>query len=185
MPMNKTSKMLQYVNYRMRVTIQDSRTLVGTFLAFDRHMNLVLADCEEFRKLKTKKGSGGFEEKEEKRTLGLVLLRGENVVSLQVEAPPQTSSKPTLPQGTGRGVPAGRGMGMPMPMPGLTGPVRGLGGPAPGSMQPSAAAPPMGMGMGMGVPPPGMGMGRGMPPLGMGMPPPGMGRGAPRGPPPM
>ena len=56
---NRQSKMLAFINYRVRVTIVDGRHIVGRFLAFDRHMNLVLADAEEFRRLKsvTKKRS--------------------------------------------------------------------------------------------------------------------------------
>jgi len=139
--MSRTSKMMQYVNWRMRVTINDKRTLVGTFMAFDKHLNIVLGDTEEYRKIKAKKGQ---EEKEEKRLLGLVLLRGENIVSMSAESPPAPKPKSALAAGRGGpgvGAPAGRGMpvaplgGAPK---GLAGPVRGVGGPAATQMMPQA-----------------------------------------------
>ena len=67
---------------------------MGTFLAFDKHLNLVLVDSEEYRSVRSKsKNSTGsssssraaiVEERVEKRTLGLIILRGENVVSVAV-----------------------------------------------------------------------------------------------------
>ncbi|KAI8617696.1 hypothetical protein BC830DRAFT_1112457 [Chytriomyces sp. MP71] len=140
------SRILALVNYRLRITINDGRTLVGQMLAFDKHMNLVLGDCEEHRR--TKDG------KTEKRVLGLVVLRGENVVSMSVEAPPPASaeSKPSANvasmAGPGLGRPAGRGLPM-APNAGLAGPVRGLGGPGAATMAPPVAygRPPMAAGM--------------------------------------
>lgn len=135
--------MLNYINYRMKITLKDSRCLVGTFMAFDKHMNLVLGDCEEFRTIKSKKGKvpGIAEEKVEKRMLGLVLLRGENIVSLTVEGPPPPATNlnvaqpgPGLGRAAGRGLPVAPSGGPPM---GLTAPMRGIGGPAPHMMQPT------------------------------------------------
>jgi len=83
--------MLGLINWRLKVTINDGRAFIGQMLAFDRHMNLVLADCEEFRRVRLKKKPGETEagpEQELKRSLGLVILRGETVVSLSVEGPP-------------------------------------------------------------------------------------------------
>ena len=109
MSISKTSKMLNFINYKLRVTIQDSRQLVGKFMAFDKHMNLVLGDCEEFRKVKSKKGEP---ERVDKRTLGLILLRGETVVSMQIEAPPPQQHRRGQAGlgGPGQARSAGRGM---------------------------------------------------------------------------
>lgn len=90
-PKSKGGKMLGLINWRLKVTLNDGRALVGQMLAFDRHMNLVLAECEEFRRVRPKKRPGETEAgpvSEIKRALGLVILRGETVVSLSVEGPP-------------------------------------------------------------------------------------------------
>ena len=190
MPVTRTSKMLAYVNYRMRVTIVDGRQIVGRFMAFDRHMNLVLSDAEEFRKLPPKKGLSE-EERQTRRVLGFVLLRGEEVVSLTVEGPPPSEDRrgaeQTAPAGPGSGRSAGRGLpggALNAAAPGLQGPVTGVGGPSAAHMRPQfAAAPAM---RPPGAPPPGSD--RGCPPPGSGpgcppreaCPPPGSGP-APRG----
>ena len=64
--------------------------------------------------------------------LGLVLVRGEVVVSLQVESPPKQKTAKTSSGGRGQVMQAGRGMavtGTTAAASGLTGAVQGIGGP--------------------------------------------------------
>ncbi len=94
-------------------------------------MNLVLADTEEFRRVKRKQskpaapGASGPStqtiETEEKRTLGLTIVRGAHIVSLSVESPPPADPSTRLGKsntgglatalaaGPGVARPAGRG----------------------------------------------------------------------------
>ncbi|SOV02686.1 related to small nuclear ribonucleoprotein associated protein b [Ustilago sp. UG-2017a] len=205
----KGGKMMSLINYRLRITLNDSRQIVGQLLAFDAHMNLVLADSQEYRKIKSRKakaraavaseaGNAAVQDEddeddvgasssapdatqEQKRTLGLLILRGENIVSMAIEAPPPADDRrqPTMQPGPGKGAPMGRGMGLAVP------PMAGAAPPMMARPMPYARPPPPGM-PGMPVPPPGMPVGPppgfrtpgfpgmpGGPPPGFSVPPPG------------
>ena len=125
----RTSKIGQLLNSRVKVTLQDGRVFIGQLLAHDKHLNFVLADCEEFRLLK--RTGGGTE----RRTLGMIVLRGEEVVSVSQEtgAPPRGGNKARIPASATAsnannssvgGIPP-PGMA-PMPPSGLAGPMPGM-----------------------------------------------------------
>lgn len=54
--------MISVLNSRIKLILLDGRSLIGQMIAFDRYMNLVLADTEEFRKIKIKTGDKGMQE---------------------------------------------------------------------------------------------------------------------------
>lgn len=131
-------------------------------------MNLVIADTEEFRRIKQRgKRSGppgstsaADTEVEEKRTLGLTIIRGAHVIGLSYEGPPPADPSarmgtsapgggPPATMSTGPGISKPIGRGAPI---GLTGPAVGVGGPAPGFPPGGFAPPPFG---GRGGPPTG------------------------------
>ena len=186
-------KLGSFINYRIRVVLDDGRAISGTFLAFDKHMNLCISDAEEFRTLKIKSlssaaatttadepSTGTVLSKQEKRALGFVLVRGECVVSLVVEGPPpRKDARKGLAgvRGTGVAHPTTRDSAQVVvasaaPMAGLSGPAKGVGVPSMASMAPSVGMPPMPPGMQIppGMPPmppmpPGMKLPPGMPPM--------------------
>lgn len=122
-------------------------------------MNLVLADTEEFRATKKSLAAASNDTsiasntiKEVKRAIGLIILRGETIVSVSVEAPPPsdhraqaatstpTNNNASAPQGTAR----------PITRAPLSGPVRTsaaapsafFGGSTPGAPPPGFHPPP-------------------------------------------
>lgn len=180
--MSARQKMLAFVNWKMRVTITDTREIVGIFMAFDKHMNIILGDAEEFRLVKDEKKKGA-PYVEERRLLGLVLMRGDAVVSIKPVSPPAPAPKYKPPPG---GAPAVAALpGTPGTLPGMIGMPGMPGGGPPMGPRPGMPiiCPPAGMpmrpppgGAQMMRPPPHMMFRPGGPPMmpGMGPPRPGM-----------
>lgn len=102
----KNTRLETLINFKVRVTTSNSSTFVGTLTSYDKFMNLVLTECEEFRiQKKSKKYLNEIKNeeidlskiKEQKRLLGLIILRGENIISVVAEAAPNMNTlKPQL-----------------------------------------------------------------------------------------
>ena len=92
--MSQKSKFWGLIDQRVRLTLGDQRVLVGVFIAFDKHLNVVLADTEEYRVIMPKKK--GDPEREIKRPLGLLIIRGDNIVSVSAEKSPHVGLERTM-----------------------------------------------------------------------------------------
>lgn len=103
----KKTKMSDLVDSRLKVMSIDGRFFVGTLLAFDKHMNLVLSECHESRLSRRQQALLRVPNSEppvyEKRSLGLVILRGEQVVSLSIESGPLSNARSRVAAGLQRG----------------------------------------------------------------------------------
>ncbi|CAD0197772.1 unnamed protein product [Chrysodeixis includens] len=81
------SKLRKWLNMNFRIEMTDGRVLIGVFLCTDRDANVILGACSEYLK-----GVDG--ETEEPRVLGLVMVPGRHIVSIQLDdtTPPQMYS---------------------------------------------------------------------------------------------
>ncbi|XP_037116718.1 N-alpha-acetyltransferase 38, NatC auxiliary subunit [Syngnathus acus] len=73
-------KLQGLLNKNMRIRMTDGRTLVGLFLCTDRDCNIILGSAQEFLKSKDTFSRG------EPRVLGLAMIPGHHVVSIEAEA---------------------------------------------------------------------------------------------------
>lgn len=91
-PASRGPTMMAYIGSTLHVTLGDARELTGRFVAFDKHMNVVLADVVESRRSTKAAATNGIFT----RKLGFVLLRGEHIVSVrtvkQPVAPPAAAA---------------------------------------------------------------------------------------------
>ncbi|KAG5266374.1 hypothetical protein AALO_G00231270 [Alosa alosa] len=73
-------KLESLLNKNMRIRMTDGRTLVGLFLCTDRDCNVILGSAQEFLKSTDSFSQG------EPRVLGLAMIPGHHVVSIEVES---------------------------------------------------------------------------------------------------
>ncbi|MGH0182142.1 UNVERIFIED_CONTAM: hypothetical protein FKN15_008517 [Acipenser sinensis] len=80
-------KLEDLLNKNMRIRMTDGRTLVGLFLCSDRDCNVILGSAQEFLK-----PTDSFSQAEP-RILGLAMIPGHHVVSIEVESDSLLSSQ--------------------------------------------------------------------------------------------
>ncbi|XP_028394206.1 N-alpha-acetyltransferase 38, NatC auxiliary subunit-like [Dendronephthya gigantea] len=67
-----------WLNKTLKVKISDGRRLIGSFLCTDQEMNIILGSCQEFV-------HGEDYENEDPRILGLAMIPGKHIVSLEID----------------------------------------------------------------------------------------------------
>ncbi|XP_072021388.1 N-alpha-acetyltransferase 38, NatC auxiliary subunit-like [Amphiura filiformis] len=72
-------KLESWLNQTMRIKMTDGRTLIGSFLCTDKDRNVILGSCEEYVQAQDSAV------KEEPRVLGLAMVPGHHIVSIQVD----------------------------------------------------------------------------------------------------
>ncbi|KFM60696.1 LSM domain-containing protein 1, partial [Stegodyphus mimosarum] len=69
-----------WLNKNMKIEMTDGRILIGIFLCTDRDRNVILGSCAEY--LQTEND----ESVEEPRVLGLAMVPGHHIVSIEVDS---------------------------------------------------------------------------------------------------
>ncbi|XP_056091905.1 N-alpha-acetyltransferase 38, NatC auxiliary subunit [Rhinichthys klamathensis goyatoka] len=79
-------KLDNLLNKSMRIRMTDGRTLVGLFLCTDRDCNVILGSAQEFLKSTGTQYTPDSFSQGEPRVLGLAMIPGHHVVSIEVES---------------------------------------------------------------------------------------------------
>ncbi|KAI5948939.1 SNRPB [Candida theae] len=122
LPITKKTKMSDLINNRLKIHTVDNRTYTGTLLSFDKHLNVVLADTEEARITKKSLTELRIQSQKRankklpitsasttplfpteipksskpdltRRHIGLIVLRGEQIVNFTIETGPSSDLK--------------------------------------------------------------------------------------------
>lgn len=80
--MDARETLKKWLGKNMRVHISDGRTLIGVFLCTDKQMNIILTTVQEYFHYSEEDCT------EEPRSLGLAMVPGRHIKSLQIDIPP-------------------------------------------------------------------------------------------------
>lgn len=70
-----------WLNRFMRIKMTDGRILIGAFVCTDRDRNIILGSCDEYV------NAQDLDDKEEPRVLGLAMVPGQHIVSIEIDDP--------------------------------------------------------------------------------------------------
>ncbi|GBN79865.1 N-alpha-acetyltransferase 38, NatC auxiliary subunit [Araneus ventricosus] len=73
-------KLESWLNKNMKIEMTDGRVLIGIFLCTDRDRNVILGSCAEYLQNESE------ESMEEPRVLGLAMVPGHHIVSIEVDS---------------------------------------------------------------------------------------------------